>query len=172
MVDPTIAPFTGAVSLKIGEDVPEESAPPLVTVAGGGTAEAEPVAVLTAGAVSLTMIVELCAPESVVGSAVGELFVVAAIVLVSEEEELELFARMCPPSQTDNTVPQELASVQRLSGLVLEASDPHCERETFQAPPSAQRTSVCHDARDIVRQLWFGRAKGRPTKDVQDARAR
>jgi hypothetical protein len=95
-----------------------------VTVAGGGAAEAEPVAVLTAGAVSVTMIVDSSAPESV-EMAVEVLLVVAAIVLVSEEEALEVLLRMRPPSQTDNSVPQELARVQRLSGLVFGASDPH-----------------------------------------------
>jgi hypothetical protein len=123
-VDPTVAPFTGAVLFKTGKGVASGSAPSLVTVAGGGAAEAEPVAVLTAGAVSVTMIVDSSAPESV-EMAVEVLLVVAAIVLVSEEEALEVLLRMRPPSQTDNSVPQELARVQRLSELVFGASDPH-----------------------------------------------
>ena len=164
IVDPTVAPEAGAVLFKTGKGVSEGSAPSLVTVAGGGTAEAEPVAVLTAGAVSVTMIVELSAPESVVGSAVEELFVVAAIMLVSEDEAPEVLLRMCPPSQTDSSVPQELARVQRLSGLLFGASDPHCERETFQAPPSVQRTSTCHEARDMIGDAWTRTAKGQATR--------
>jgi hypothetical protein len=116
-VDPTVAPFTGAVLFKTGKGVASGSAPSLVTVAGGGTAEAEPVAVLMAGAVSVTTIVESSAPESV-EDAIMVLFVVAAIVLVIEEEieeETLVLFRMCPSSQTDSSVPQELASVQRLS---------------------------------------------------------
>ena len=164
--DSTVAPEAGAVLFKTGKGVSEGSAPSLVTVAGGGTAEAEPVAVLTAGAVSVTMIVELSAPESVVGSAVEELFVVAAIVLVSEEELPELLERMCPSSQTDNSVPQELASVQRLSGLVSGALDPHCERVTFQALPSVQRASSCHEARDMIGKVWTRTERGQATVAV------
>jgi hypothetical protein len=167
-VDPTVAPVTGAVLFKTGKGVASGSAPSLVTVAGGGTAETEPVAVLTAGAVSVTTMVESSVPESV-EDAIVVLFVVAAIVLVIEEEieeeiedeTLELF-RMCPSSQTDNSVPQELASVQRLSGLVFGALFPHCERETFQAPPSVQRTSSCHDARDMVEGCGRERRKISP----------
>ena len=149
IVDPTVAPVTAIVLFRVGKGVASGSAPSLVTVAGGGTAEAEPVAVLTAGAVSVTIMVDSSVPESV-ETAVEVLFVVAAIVLVSEEEALEVLFRIFPPSQTDNSVAQELARVQRLSGLVFGASDPHCESDTFQAPPSVQRTSSCHEARDMV----------------------
>jgi len=160
-VDPTVAPeVTGAVLFKTGKGVAEGSAPSLVTLAGGGTAEAEPVAVLTAGAVSVTTMVELSAPESV-ESAVVVLPEVAVIVLVSEEEALELFDRIIPSSQTDNWVPQELASVQRLSGLVVGAFDPHCERVTFHAALSVQRASSCHDARAMINNCDLERRKFR-----------
>lgn len=163
IVDPTVAPFTGAVLFKTGKGVSEGSAPSLVTVAGGGTAEAEPVAVLTAGAVSVTMIVDSAVPESV-EIAVEVLLAIAAIVLVSEGEAPEVLLRMCPPSQTDSSVPQELARVQRLSGFVFGASDPHCERETFQAPLSVQRTSTCHEARDMIGNMWTRTAKCQATR--------
>ena len=160
-VDPTVAPdVTGVVVFKTGKGVAEGSAPSLVTLAGGGTAETEPVAVLTAGAVSVTTMVELSAPESV-ESAVVVLPEVAAIVLVSEEETLELVVWIFPLLQTDNSVPHELASVQRLSGLVFGAFDPHCERVTFHATLSVQRASSCHDARAMIDDCGLERRRFR-----------
>jgi hypothetical protein len=119
MVEPTVAPSTtGAVAFADDGGVADGSAPLLVTSAGGGTAETVPVAVLTAGAVSVTEMVELSSPE-VVEIAVDVLLTSEAIVLVivpvSEEAVLEEFVPICPDSQMDKVIFQESASVQRSS---------------------------------------------------------
>jgi hypothetical protein len=147
IVEPTEAPSTtGAVAFADG-GVADGSAPLLVTSAGGGAAETDPVAVVIAGAVSVTIMVELSSPE-VVEIAVVELItsdaIVLVIVLLSEDAVLEVVVPICPFSQMDKVIFQESARVQRSSWLAFGAFASHSGRVSLKAAANVQSTSNCH----------------------------
>lgn len=133
----------------LAKGVAEGSAPALVTFAGGGAADAVPVAVLTDGAVSVTMIVEFEASSEVVEMAedtVLEIVEFAAPELVEIDEDMVLEPEVTrrPESQADKVTFQESASVHRSLGSLLGAFVPHCcGVVTFQAAASVHSTSSC-----------------------------
>lgn len=96
----------GAVMFDPVRDVAEGLAPSLVTSAGGGAAEAVPVAVVTSAALSVTRIVELSEPELVESDDVmlplPEDERLPLLVPVTEDESeddvLELFVTRRPDS--------------------------------------------------------------------------